>query len=149
MVELLLEAGANNVGPETHSRKLLEVAAAGAHDEVVKLLLKAKVDVDALSDLGVDPGAAQRTALQAAAGGGYAETVEILLRSGARVNAAAGHRGRTALQAAVAGGRSMPSEQVRMGGTALQIACGAGDMEMVELLLAAEAKPSARASPIR
>lgn len=157
VVDMLLEGGAN-VNGEREGRRVLEIAAAEGHLEVVRLLLlKAKATINALSK----HDGLERTALQAAVAGGHTNVVKLLLQAKANVNTAAGRVGRTALREAV---RCCDREMIHLllvanadvnappaaiqGRTALQAAAEGGHKEVVELLLAARADVNAPPSTI-
>jgi ankyrin repeat protein len=109
IVELLLDAGADETGRDTEGRTSLHSASQNGHVEIVKLLLGKGADVAAASKDGW-------TSLDSASENGHVEVVKLLLGKGADV-AAAGKDGLT------------------HGWTSLHSASQNGHVEIVKLLL--------------
>jgi ankyrin repeat protein len=100
LAALLLESGANPGAQTRIGRHTpLHVAARGGHHLVVRTLVDAKADVNALTTTGAAP-------LHFAAASGSSETVKILLDSAADVNAREPQWGQTPLMFAAASGRT-------------------------------------------
>lgn len=101
--ELFTFSGPMNHYPdiETERRTALQAAAGGGHIENVKLLIRAKAQVNAP----LKSDASGRTALQAAAENGHSDIVELLIQDGSYVDALPSKEyGFSALQAAAMNG---------------------------------------------
>ncbi len=108
MAALLLAAGANPLSETRIGRYTpMHVAAKGGHAAVIRRLVDAKADVNALTTTGASP-------LHFAAAAGSGESIAILLDAGAGVNA----------------------REPQWGQTPLMFAAGSGRTEAVKLLLA-------------
>lgn len=100
LARLLLGSGANPKAVTRIGRHTpLHVAASGGHHLVVRALVDANVDVDALTTTGVAP-------LHFAAASGSRGTIKILVESGADVNGREPQWGQTPLMFAAASGRT-------------------------------------------
>lgn len=146
--ESLLVTGVD-VNAVSHGRygTALQAAAGEGHETIVRQLLNAGADIDAVAR-GQD---AYSTALQQAADRGHAEIVQRLLDAGADVNIAAHGLYGTALQAAAGAGHKIIVQQLLDAGadvnavsegyysTPLEAAAAGGFKEIVQKLLDAGA----------
>lgn len=97
MVDALLEGGADPALPTRAGETALMAAIRGGYTQLVRFLLGQRVNVNAATVLGDEPG---WTALHCAAAHGDPDTVRLLLAAGAAVAAPSG-RGRSPLVVAV------------------------------------------------
>ncbi|KAJ9658996.1 hypothetical protein H2198_003425 [Neophaeococcomyces mojaviensis] len=133
---------------DSQGQRPLGYAASQGHEELVRLLLAHKADINAKSEDGW-------TALHEAALRGHEAVVRLLLAHKADVNAKAKHGG-TALHGAALGGheavvrlllahKAGVNAKAKHGGTALHGAAGGGHEAVVRLLLAHKAGVNAKA----
>ncbi len=115
VVSLLLDAGADIEAKDRDGSTPLQVAAWQGHANVVRLLLAAGADIDSLDS-------ADWTPLHWVALEGHREVAMALINAGAAID----------------------SRAKRTGSTALHIAAGRGEQDIVALLLAAGTDPTLR-----
>lgn len=148
LVRRLLSAGADVNARNANGGSPLMYAAAGGHAEITRLLISRGAEVSTRARLGWTP-------LLVAAATGHTEAVRVLLDAGADVDCRDAY-GWTPLMRAVSGsdadtvrvllteGKPDLEAAEENGATALHIAAGEGQVELVRLLLAAGADPAAR-----
>jgi ankyrin repeat protein len=153
LVQMLLEAGADVNAPAAAGpyggKTALQEAAASGRTEVVKLLLTAGADLNAPAASNRSTG---RTALQAATESGNVELIQILLNCGADVNAPGcsalpfASESKKGVSILLAAGADVNAESA--GRTALHAAIETGSVEIVQMLLKADADVNAFGGPV-
>jgi ankyrin repeat protein len=107
VAELLLARKAHvNAKESDYAKTSLHFAAEGGHQDVAKLLLACKADVDARNKIDATP-------LHLAALRGHADVAKLLLACGADINAKESKYGQTPLQLAVTQGHTAVAELLR------------------------------------
>ncbi|CAM9465566.1 unnamed protein product, partial [Ectocarpus sp. 12 AP-2014] len=139
----LLKAGANGGSgwKGCDDRTLLQAAAEGGNDEVVRALL----DIEGMEEVDAVSGDEGRTALHRAAAGGHTDAARALVVAGANVGLVDG-RGSTALLYAIEGGHLQLAEDLVIAGanlvandgdsnTPLHLAAGHDDDKFIRTLI--------------